>query len=224
MVLIGKSKVEYMDYYLNYVRGCSHGCLYCWSRLRQNIPYEEWIKPKLRSIDGLDEQLEKFKSKIHRLFVCNSADAYQPAARATTREVVKKLIQHKIRFTILTKSDAALNDLDLLEAYPKCCVGFSVTTDDEGQRRKWEPCSSSIQERINAIRRLKEVGVRTWVSMEPILPESSPEKVEIDFKNGSHFLQVHFFKHVRMKVPNYSRKLPFNDHLRGPAGMEKGNI
>ena len=35
---------------------------------------------------------------------------------------------------------------------------------------------------MEAIRRLKETGVKTWVSMEPILPESSPEKVLTELK------------------------------------------
>jgi len=48
--------------------------------------------------------------------------------------------------------------------------------DDDGQRGKWEPYSSSIQERIEAIRKLKEVGIKTWVSMEPILSKSSQKR------------------------------------------------
>lgn len=183
MAHIRKSNVEYMDYYLNYVRGCSHGCSYCWSRRLQGIPYEEWIKPELRPIDGLDEQLEIWKPKISRLFLCNSSDAYQPIARKTTREIMSKLIRNNIRFTILTKSHEALNDIDLLKNYPRCCIGFSITTDDDEQRVRWEPYSSSIQERIKAIRQFKDAGVKTWISMEPILPDSSPERILLELKD-----------------------------------------
>lgn len=176
--------VEYMDYYLNYyVIGCAHGCHYCWSRRLQEIPYEEWVRPKLKAIDGLDEQLKSWKSKVHRIYLCNNTDAYQPIARATTREVVKKLIHHDIVFSILTKSHAVLGDLDLFKAYPKCSIGLSITTDDDGQRREWEPHSSSISDRIDTVRKLKEAGVKTWVSLNPILPGSSPEKILLELKD-----------------------------------------
>jgi len=183
MAQIRKSNVEYMDHYLNYIRGCSHGCSYCWSRRLQGIPYEKWIKPELRAIDGLDEQLRIWKPKIHRLFLCNSSDAYQPIARKTTREIIQKLIRHDIQFTILTKSHAALNDVDLLKEYPRCCIGFSITTDNDEQRREWEPYSSSIQERLKAVRQFKDAGVKTWISMEPILPDSSPERILLELKD-----------------------------------------
>lgn len=83
----------------------------------------------------------------------------------------------------MTKSDAVLHDLDLLNAYPDCCIGFSITTDNDDQRRKWEPYSNSIPERMEAVKKLKEAGVKTWVSIEPILPESSPEKILIELKD-----------------------------------------
>jgi DNA repair photolyase len=119
--------------------------------------------------------LERFKPKIHRSFVRNSADAYQPIARSTTREVIKKLVQHKIRFSILTKNNAVLNDADLLKAYPDCCIVFSITTDDDGQRRKWKPHSGSIPARIEVVGELKEAGVKIWVSGESILLKSNPD-------------------------------------------------
>lgn len=51
--LIYKTAVEYGDYTLNHVTGCSHGCKYpCYAymmakRFKKVEDYEEWIQPKL---------------------------------------------------------------------------------------------------------------------------------------------------------------------------------
>ena len=66
--LLYKTGVEYGDYTMNHVLGCSHGCKYpCYAYLMAkrfgNIKsYQEWIEPKIVSntIELLDKEIPKF--------------------------------------------------------------------------------------------------------------------------------------------------------------------
>src|SRR3990167_3895900 len=70
--LLYKSKVEYANFCLNHVEGCSHGCRYpCYAMMMKKRcglikDYQEWIKPKLvgNALELLDKEIPKYKSKI----------------------------------------------------------------------------------------------------------------------------------------------------------------
>ncbi len=53
--LLYKSKVEYADFCLNHVEGCSHGCKYpCYAYMMKKRcgiikTYEDWCRPKIVS-------------------------------------------------------------------------------------------------------------------------------------------------------------------------------
>lgn len=179
--IIGKSGVEYMGHYINHYDGCAHGCTYCWSRLVKRRTYEEWIDPKVvvNTIELLEQELPKKKNKIHRLWISNSTDSYQSIEEkiGLTRKILEKLIEHEVRFAVLTKSSLVLRDLDLFSTYEKCCVGLTITCFKDSLREKYEPYASSVEERIEAVKILKDRGVKTFVNIEPILPYSDPIKI-----------------------------------------------
>ena len=73
--LIYKTGVEYGDYTMNHVLGCSHGCKYpCYAflmkrRFGEIKSYEEWCQPALveNTLVLLDKELPKFKNRINIL-------------------------------------------------------------------------------------------------------------------------------------------------------------
>ena len=74
--LLYKTGVEYGDYTINHVQGCSHGCLYpCYAfmmarRFGKVKDYNEWIKPVIvdNAIDLLKKELPKLKDIIFMLY------------------------------------------------------------------------------------------------------------------------------------------------------------
>ena len=70
--LLYKTGVEYGDYTINHVLGCSHGCLYpCYAMLMARrfgkvTTYEEWLKPKIveNAIELLKKEIPNYKTKI----------------------------------------------------------------------------------------------------------------------------------------------------------------
>ena len=70
--LLYKSKVEYSDYTVNHVVGCSHGCKYpCYAmmlakRFGRVKDYEDWCHPVLvkNALELLDNELPKQKENV----------------------------------------------------------------------------------------------------------------------------------------------------------------
>jgi len=69
--LLYQTGVEYGNYCLNHVLGCSHGCLYpCYAmmmakRFGKIKDYDEWIKPKIVSnaLKLLKKEIPKYRTK-----------------------------------------------------------------------------------------------------------------------------------------------------------------
>lgn len=171
-------------YCINCYNGCEHGCQYCYGMEITHKTYSDWIKPvpRIQFPDLLRKDVEvlkqnpEIKAGIKDIMVSSITDCYQPleAQHGITREVIKILIENELPFTILTKSESVLNDVDLFKGYGKCRVGLTIVTLDDTLRRSIEPKTSPIQGRIEALRELHHAGIYTYCSVEPILPESNP--------------------------------------------------
>jgi DNA repair photolyase len=71
----------------------------------------------------------------------------------------------------MTKSDLITRDIDLLKQFKKCIAGVSLSLLNDSIRREVEPFASPVEKRINAVKQLKEVGVRTFIFISPMFPE-----------------------------------------------------
>ena len=82
--LIYKTEVEYGDYTMNHVLGCSHGCHYpCYAFLQKKRfgdvkSYEDWCEPAIveNTLDLLKEELPRYKDKIQMLHLCFTTDPF----------------------------------------------------------------------------------------------------------------------------------------------------
>jgi DNA repair photolyase len=113
-----------------------------------------------------------------RVSISTVTDPYQPVERKyrLTRRCLQILLDHGRTISILTKSDLVLRDLDLLRQFASCEVGLTITTDNENIKKLFEPNSPSISRRIEALKKLKEVGIATYAFIGPLLP-ANPEKL-----------------------------------------------
>ena len=72
-------------------------------------------------------------------------------------------------FVVQTRGALVTRDIPLLKAL-NARVSFSLTTDDESVRRSYEPHCDSLDARLNAIKRLREAGIRVHATLAPLLP------------------------------------------------------
>lgn len=161
---------------MNLYRGCSHGCIYCDSRsccYHMNHAFED-IEVKENAIDLLEQTLRRKRSKC-MIGTGSMTDPYIPLELELchVRKALSLAYQYGFGFTLITKSDRVLRDLDLLKKIndtTKCVVQMTLTTYDEALCRKIEPAVSTTRERVEALKQLRDAGIPTVVWLSPILP------------------------------------------------------
>ena len=89
-----------------------------------------------------------------------------------TRSCLEILSKHAWPVTVQTKSPLVIRDLELLKKIRDVEVGFTITTADDGIREVFEPRSSAIDERIEALDRLHSEGIKTFAMIAPLLPQT----------------------------------------------------
>lgn len=161
---------------MNLYRGCTHGCIYCDSRSKcyhMEHAFED-VEVKENAILLLEQAL---KSKRRKCMLGTGAmsDPYQPIEQdlGYTRKALELAGRYGFGFTLLTKSDRVLQDLDLLKAInekTKCVVQMTLTTYDDNLCRKLEPHVCPTSERIAVLKQLRDEGIPTVVWLCPILP------------------------------------------------------
>lgn len=173
----GKAK-EYCDLALNLYRGCSNGCTYCYAPSATFTKREVFqnARPRKNIISELSKDVIKFAGlEVLLSFTC---DTYQDIDidMKLTREAIQILQGCNILVNILTKSGQnSERDFDLLSS-KKSKYGVTLTFLNDNNSVKYEPYTSLPQERIRTLKKAKQAGIQTWVSLEPVIdPQQSLE-------------------------------------------------
>ena len=180
--LMNQSKLA--DYCINCYVGCEHGCKYCYAESitrRFSKHKEQWgkfVDVKLNAPDILKREIANKKKGT--VFISSLTDAYQPLEKKyeLTRKVLEILLEHQFSVCIQTKSSLILRDLDLIKKFKNREVGFTITSLNEKVRETFEPFSSPANEKLEALKILKENGIKTYAFFGPILPFLSDENLE----------------------------------------------
>lgn len=173
--LLYKTGVEYGDYTLNHIQGCSHGCKYpCYAmmmakRFGKVKTYDEWCRPKLvgNALELLDKEIPKLKEKIESVHLCFTTDPFMYGYEEISDmsiKIIEKLNLAEIRCNVLTKG---ILPFELSQLSKENEYGITIVSLDEEFRAEMEPNTAPFRDRIRALRRLSEAGCKTWVSMEP---------------------------------------------------------
>ena len=145
--MLYKTGVEYGDYTMNHVLGCSHGCLYpCYAflmakRFGKTGNYDEWCKPKLvaNTLEILDHEIPRLKSKIESVQLCFSSDPFMYGYNEVgtmSMAAIRKLNAAGIRCIVLTKG---LLPIELAEQSFENEYGITLISLNEEFRSRIEP-------------------------------------------------------------------------------------
>lgn len=221
--LLYKTGVEYGDYTINHVQGCSHGCKFpCYAmmmakRFGKAKTYEEWCQPKLveNALEILDKEIPRLKAKIKSVHLCFTTDPFMygyDEVGQMSIEIIRKLNAEGIKCTTLTKG---ILPLGLAELSQDNEYGITLVSLSEDFRREMEPNTAPYAERIQALRQLHEAGCKTWVSIEPyptpnIFDQNLDEVLEaISFCDKIIFGRIHYNK----KASEYKTHRQFFNEL-----------
>lgn len=185
--LIYKTGVEYGDYTLNHVLGCSHGCKYpCYAMMLKKRfgdinDYQDWLNPRLAENYKkiLEKELPRYKDKIKNLHLCFTTDPFMYGKQEVieaSNEILHMIADHGIQANVLTKGIYPESLYDLPKTFS---FGITLISLDEDFRKKMEPGAAPYTDRIESLKRMKEQGFNTWVSIEPY---PTPNMIEQDYQ------------------------------------------
>jgi DNA repair photolyase len=219
--ILSKSRLE--DYSVNPYRGCTHCCKYCYAPyiLREKREWGTFIEPKVNAPEVLEKELKK--NKPGNIFISSVTDPYNSLEEKykLTRRILGKLINTKFSASIQTKSPLILRDLDLLKQI-NCEVGMTITTFDEKARKVFEPNASSSLERLEALKKLKQEGIRTYIFFGPMLPFISDKDLDETVKKFATINPDKIFAdRLNIKSPAHWTKLKSVLEKNYPELVEK---
>jgi len=189
--LLYKSKVEYADYCLNHVLGCSHGCKFpCYAfimakRFGKVKSYNEWINPKIVSnaLELLDNELPKKHNIINFVHMCFTTDPFMYGFNEVINlslKIIEKLNKWNVKCTTLTKGIYPKELIDIKKYGISNEYGSTIVSLNNSFKKEYEPFSAPYKDRIDSLKYLHNNGLKTWVSVEPYPTPNIDGEQDID--------------------------------------------
>ena len=171
--ILSVSKIHY--YVINPYIGCQHACSYCYARFMKRFtghkePWGEFVDVKTNASDLLRQEI--VKKKVGEIWVSGVCDPYQPieAKYSLTRKCLEILARNNWPVIVQTRSPLVLRDIDIIKEAHNFQVGLTITTADDSIRKLFEAYAPPIPERIMALDKLHQAGIKTYAMIAPILP------------------------------------------------------
>ena len=174
--------LEYAPLAINIFKGCAHGCKYCFGPGIARTTMEKFSScpaPRADVEKNLIHDCREMQKRGMKgpVLLCFMTDPYQPIEmkEGLTRRCIEIFNHFGINFTILTKGGMrASRDFGLYKEGD--AFATTLTFLDEAKSLEWEPGAASPQDRIAAVKLAHDMGIKTWISLEPVIdPEQSLE-------------------------------------------------
>ena len=169
------------DYTLNPYSGCAFGCTYCYAAFFARDParrdsWGKWVQVKSNALEILSRPRQRAKLNGARIYMSSVTDAYQPIERELnlTRGLLEIMADgHTPKLVVQTRSPDVTRDIDLFHQIEsnggRVQVNMSVTTDDEGVRKTFEPQCPSNAQRIDALQEVNDAGIDSCITLCPFI-------------------------------------------------------
>lgn len=211
--LLYRTGVEYGDFTINHVLGCSHGCMYpCYAfmmarRFGRVRDYADWIQPRLveNAIDLLKKEIPRYRNKIKSVHLCFTTDPFMvgyPEVQEMSLEIIRFLDSQGIICSALTKGILPIQLADFRKNHQ---WGISLVSLNDEFRKSYEPFSACYNDRISSMKELHSSGCKTWVSIEPYpTPNIVKQELEIILERVSTVDNIVFGRlHYNRQVAKY---------------------
>src|SRR5260370_30416882 len=192
---------------INPYRGCEFACKDCYARytqefmeMRDGIEFEQKIYAKQHAAELLRQDLRRVKQG-EDIAIGTATDPYQPIERKLeiTRAILQEFAWHSgLELGIVTKSAMVVRDIDLLREISRknwISVSVTVTTTDAELARVLEPRAPRPDLRLQALKQLRDAGVRAGVICAPVLPgiTDSPRQLEAVVRAAAEAKACHLY-------------------------------
>lgn len=195
---ITKSNLPSSDYVINPYIGCSHACKYCYASFMKRFTghSEDW--GTFIDIKECETPINTKRLIDKNVFLSSVTDPYNQYEEKykKTRNILEQLVSVDTHLTISTKSSLVLRDIDLFKQMKDVKVALSINTLDEKFRSDMDR-ASSIESRIDTLKKLHEEGIYTVLFMSPIFPYVTDYKKIIE--ETSSFVDEYWFENLNLR-------------------------
>jgi len=165
------------DHSCNPYVGCTYGCSYCYVRSIAPMDWGTFVHERENVADRI------LSADIAgKIAIGTDCDPYQPVERKAriTRTILQSLAKKDeiTKVGIFTRSPSVVEDTDLIALLPRGRVHFTISPYLEEDRQHVERMKVTNGERLQAIWRLKEMGVFVVANVSPSIPLLSDRAVE----------------------------------------------
>jgi DNA repair photolyase len=200
---------------INPYRGCEFACKYCYARythefmeMRNGIDFEQKIYVKQHAADFLRQELRRVKPG-EAIALGTATDPYQPAERRyeVTRVILEEFARHQgFELGIVTKSNLIVRDVPVLQQiarHNQLSINMTITTLDVELARLLEPRAPRPDLRLDAVRQLRDAGIRVGISCSPVIPAvtDSPKDLEALVRAAADAGATHIFANALFLKP-----------------------
>jgi len=199
-----------LKYSLNPYTGCSFSCIYCYISSFIKDPFSVRVKKDI--IKKIRNDVDKLDKNIY-VSLSNSSDPYPYIEEKLniTREILKIFRDEGLKTLIITKSDLVLRDIDILKEM-RVSVSITITTFNEIYKIL-EPYAPTPERRLNALKKLKENGIKTSIRIDPIIPfvNDNINEIEAMIKTLHNFCDQVIVSTLKLKPDStrrFQEKLP----------------
>jgi len=230
--LLYRSGVEFEDYALNHIEGCTHDCRFpCYARLFKKRSPSEWVDIAIveNAMELLDIEIPVLKDRIKQVHMCFSTDPFMygvPEVIELSLKIIRRLINENIKVKTLTKGETPYKEIidiekarpenygDLFNVIPKKEneYGITLVNLNEEYRKKYEPGTAPFDIRINSLKKLADAGYYTYVYMEPFNPWFTSMEHFDKMLNIIKFVKKIYFGSWQNN-PKYAPKEPYRKYV-----------
>lgn len=193
-----KSNLPSSDYVINPYVGCTHGCKYCYASFMKRFTGHDEKWGEFIDIKSCNKKIDLKKISGKNVFLSSVTDCYNELEEkyCITRNILEQLQYSDCNLSISTKSKLILRDIDILKKIKNLTVSLSINTLDEKFRSDMDN-ASSINERLETLRKLHENGIYTILFMSPIFPYITEWKEIIEISKD--FVDEYWFENLNLR-------------------------
>lgn len=222
---------EYCKLALNIYRGCEGRCSYCYVPAMTYTTRKDFhskVIARKNIFESVSKEIHEFSGK--RVFLSFISDPYPQIEKdlQLTRRILQLFYENKVIPIILTKSNFADRDFDLLKK-SKGKYGATLTFINSVKSKHCEPGAAMPSDRIGNLEKAHSMGIETWASLEPVI--STVDTLEIinltykfvdEYKIGkwnyskeANKIDWHLFVNEAIKLlKSYNKKYYIKDDLK----------
>lgn len=175
-------------------------------------------EPRPNILKNLEKDAAKLTGDRRRVLFCFLSDPYQPIEREQrlTRQALQIMERFRLSCQVLTKGSAELisEDLELMKR-SRTHLGITLSFVDDEMRTKWEPKASSVQSRLDILKEAHEMGIYTWVSLEPVIDSGQALEVIRTTHKYVDFWKIGKLNHMK----DYEKSIDWVQFLTDVEGL-----